>query len=70
MNPDAILPFAYELIWFSAGGAALYADPQLHLIIGGLILFGGLVGSVARNYEGTADNGEDSVENANKDGEL
>jgi len=51
MNPDALLPFGYELLWYSAGALTLYVGSEVHIGIGGLLLFGGLVGSLVRNWE-------------------
>lgn len=50
MNPDAIVPFAYELIWYSFGALTFYAGVQVHLTFGAILLFGGIVGGLARNH--------------------
>lgn len=50
MNADELVPFAYEVIWYSLGGATFYAGVEVHFAFGAILLFGGIVGGMARNY--------------------
>lgn len=54
MNPDSLVPFNWELLWFSLGALMMGINDALAIAVAGVLFFGGLAGSIVRNYDRSA----------------